>query len=109
MSIDLPGPVAAYFNATNARDVETMLASFDDNARVKDEGQEHHGRLAIRSWIVDAVRKYRFTVEVKDVSDADGETIVSGLVSGDFPGSPAVLRHAFRLSDGKISDLEIDA
>jgi hypothetical protein len=109
VSIDLPGPVAAYFNATNARDIDAMLAPFDDHARVKDEGQEHHGRPAIRSWMVDAVRKYRFTVEVKDVSDTHGETVVSGLVSGDFPGSPVLLRHAFRLSGGKISDLEIDA
>jgi hypothetical protein len=41
---------------------------------------------------------------VKDVSNANGERVVSGLVAGDFPGSPALLRHTFRLSAGKISD-----
>jgi hypothetical protein len=39
MSIDLPGRAAACFNATNARDIDTVLASFDDNARVKNEGR----------------------------------------------------------------------
>jgi hypothetical protein len=109
MSINVPEPVATYFEATNNHDIDAMLAVFDEQSRVKDDGQERHGRAEIRAWMEDAVRKYRFQVEIQDVRDANGETVVAGLVSGDFPGSPVVLRHAFTLSDAKIARLEIDA
>jgi ketosteroid isomerase-like protein len=107
MTAPLPQPLAAYFAATNKHDIDAMLAPFDEDASVKDEGQTHYGQLAIRSWMEDTTRKYRFTVEVRDVRDEKGKTVVSGLVSGDFPGSPALLRHAFMLSGQKITRLEI--
>lgn len=107
MSIDLPAPISSYFDASNNHDIDGMLAPFDEDASVKDEGQEHHGRPAIRSWIEDVTRKYHVTIDVKDVTDANGRTVVSGLVSGNFPGSPVLLDHAFTLSGPKITRLEI--
>ena len=59
------------------------------------------------AWIEHATRKYRVTVEVKDVARDGGRDIVSGVVSGDFPGSPAALRYAFTLAGTKITRLEI--
>jgi hypothetical protein len=107
MTTNIPEPIAAYFDATNQRDIDAMLAHFDERSHVKDEGQEHHGRAAIRAWMEDALRKYRFSVKIEEVRDANGTTVVSGLVSGDFPGSPVLLRHAFTLSGEKILGLEI--
>ncbi|WP_201865038.1 nuclear transport factor 2 family protein [Microvirga soli] len=107
MSKRLPPPLAAYYEAKNQHDIDAMLAPFAKNAVVKDEGQEHHGSSAIRSWIEYTTRKYRVTVDVKQIKPADGRLIVSGLVSGDFPGSPAMLRYAFTLSGSKIARLEI--
>ena len=75
----------------------------------RDEGAEHGGTAAIRSWIEDTTRRYRALVEVRDVVEANGRTLVSGLVSGDFPGSPVTLRYAFTLSASGISGLEIAA
>jgi len=49
MSISLPDPISAYLKAKNEHDVDAMLARFDEDATVKDEGREHHGRPAIRS------------------------------------------------------------
>lgn len=43
------------------------------------------------------------------MTQADGRTIVRATVTGDFPGSPAVLRFAFALSDDRITALEIGA
>jgi ketosteroid isomerase-like protein len=107
MQVNLPGPISAYFDASNKHDIEAMLAPFDEDARVKDEGQEHHGRAAIRVWMEDVTRKYHVTIEVKDVTDTNGATVVSGLVAGDFPGSPVLLDHTFTLSGAKITRLEI--
>ena len=107
MSATLPEPLSVYFGAKNRHDIDAMLAPFSADAVVKDEGRERVGLAAIREWMEETTRKYRDTVEVTDVAEADGRTIVTGLVSGTFPGSPAQLRFAFTLEDGKIVRLEI--
>jgi hypothetical protein len=107
MSIGLAAPIAAYFKARNEFDIDAILAPFDENAVVKDEDQEHLGRPAIRSWLEETTRKYHATVEPQNAKSAHGKTVVSGLVSGDFPGSPVLLDHVFTLAGQKISRLEI--
>ncbi|MFZ0031688.1 MAG: nuclear transport factor 2 family protein [Candidatus Cybelea sp.] len=107
MTVNLPAPISAYFSARNAFDIDASLDPFDDNAIVKDEDSEHRGRAAIRAWIEDTTRKYRPTIEPKDAKEVRGETIVSALVSGNFPGSPVLLDHVFALTGEKITRLEI--
>ena len=107
MSTKLPEPIAAYFAATNRHDIDAMVAPFAETALVKDESQERRGVTAIREWIEETTRKYRHTVAVTDVAEADGKTVVTGRVSGTFPGSPVDLRHLFTLDGGKIASLEI--
>jgi hypothetical protein len=107
MSTKLPEPIEAYFTATNRHDIDAMLAPFAETARVKDEGQERRGTAAIREWLEETTRKYNFTVAVLGTAEADGQTVVTGRVSGTFPGSPADLRHFFTLDGGKIAHLEI--
>lgn len=107
MTRQLPPPLATYYDAKNQHDIDGMLAPFAEDAVVKDEGQEHHGAAAIRSWIEHTTRKYRVTVDIEQVETANDRLIVSGLVSGEFPSSPATLRYAFTLSGSKIARLEI--
>jgi uncharacterized protein (TIGR02246 family) len=107
MSERLPSPLAAYYEAKNRHDIDAMLAPFAEDAVVKDEGQEHHGRAAIRAWIEHTTRKYRVTIDIKQIETVDDRLLVSGLVAGDFPGSPAMLRYAFTLSGSRIARLEI--
>jgi ketosteroid isomerase-like protein len=107
MSIKLPEPIAAYFAATNAHNVEAMLVLFAETAFVKDEGQDRRGLAAIREWMEEAIKKYRFTVEVLGLTEENGRQVVTGHVSGNFPGSPVDLRHFFTLAGKKITRLEI--
>jgi SnoaL-like domain len=106
-SIDLPAPIAAYFKARNDLDVDGSVAPFAQDAVVEDEDEEYRGVQAIRSWVEETTRKYHAKVEPRSVVDSAGTTIVSGLVSGDFPGSPILLDHAFTLSGASISRLAI--
>jgi len=62
---------------------------------------------AIREWAEEVSKKYHPIVEVIRVAEMDGKTIVSGRVSGDFPGSPVELRYVFTLDGEKIARLEI--
>ena len=103
----LIGPVANYIAAANAQDIEAVTASFSAGAVVQDEGRNRQGITAIRQWAAEVSEKYRPTVEVLDVAQTDGRTIVTGRVSGDFPNSPIQLHYAFSVNGGKIERLEI--
>ena len=107
MSLELPEPVAAYFAGSNAHDAGACVACFADDVVVRDEGREWRGVAAVRAWKEEVSRKYRPSVEIIAVAEADGRTIVTGRVTGDFPGSPVDLRYAFTLAGEKIARLEI--
>ena len=107
MTTKLVGPVASYIAAANAHDIEAIMAIFNAEAVVRDEGKDRQGIAAIREWAVEVSRKYHPTVEALDVAQAEGRTILAGRVSGDFPGSPIDLRYVFTLAGEKIECLEI--
>ncbi len=56
MSLNLPAPLAGYFAAKNAHDIDAMLPAFADNAAVRDEGKDLRGHPAIRAWMVETTR-----------------------------------------------------
>ena len=104
--LNLPEPVAAYFNA-DQRDGEAVARCFTDRAVVKDEGQRHSGHAAIKAWKTAASRKYSYTSEPFAQEQKEGRTIVKTRLTGNFPGSPVDLQFIFRLERGKIAHLEI--
>ena len=105
--LNLPEPIAAYFNA-DKRDGEAVARCFTKQAVVKDEGRTHSGLAAIKAWKAAASAKYSYTSEPLAVEQKDGRYIVTSRLTGNFPGSPANLRYAFRLERGKIARLEIN-
>ncbi|MET2831940.1 nuclear transport factor 2 family protein [Mesorhizobium shangrilense] len=105
----LPQPLADYFAAKNRHDIDAMIVPFSSKAIVRDEGETHQGLAAIRDWMEATTRKYRVIVEVADAT-ADGDAWrIAGIVSGNFPGSPATLHYNFTLADGQITRLAIGA
>lgn len=106
MPIVLPETIAAYFAADQA-DGETVARCFIEDAVVKDERQTHIGRAAIMAWKTDAAARYSYTSEPVALDEADGKTIVTCHLVGDFPGSPVDLRFFFRLQGNQIASLEI--
>lgn len=107
MQWKLPKPIKAYIAAANARDASAVAACFKDDAVVRDEGRDRAGVAAIREWSEEVSGKYEPRVQVLNVAQRDGKTIVMGRVSGNFPGSPIDLRHIFTLEGDKIARLEI--
>ena len=108
MKTKLPEPLGSYFEPVNREDVNAMLAPFAANAVVTDEGKTRSGILKLREWIEEVTEKYHPRFEVEDVvENGPGGTVVIGLVSGTFPGSPIRLRYTFSLSEGTITHLEI--
>jgi limonene-1,2-epoxide hydrolase len=107
MTVSLPEPIATYVAAENADDTMALAACFAADAVVRDEGRTIRGLEAITAWKVESKRKYQHTVEPLDVAEADGRTVLTARVTGQFPGSPVELRFAFGLVAGRIASLEI--
>jgi uncharacterized protein (TIGR02246 family) len=107
MSLDLPAPIDAYYAAKNAHDLDAMLAPFTEDAHVRDEGEDHRGRAAVRAWMEKTTRKYRVTATPEETSTDGDRLVVRALVAGNFPGSPAHLTYRFTLAGDRIARLEI--
>ena len=107
MSIKLPVPIAGYFAAENSDDAEALTACFSPDAVVRDEGRRIQGIAAIQAWKREGKAKYQHKIKVISAAESNGETVVRGLVSGNFPGSPIELRFIFKLDGDRITSLEI--
>ena len=106
MTLELPGPIAAYF-AADREDGEAVARCFTEAAVVKDEGRTYRGRAAIRQWKEDAATRYQYTSEPFACEQRDGAVVVTSRLTGSFPGSPVNLRFFFVLDGDKIASLEI--
>ena len=107
MNVQLPDSIAAFFEVSNGAKPSVLERCFTENAVVHDENHTHQGHDAIRAWLLEAKRKYAYTVEPLDVVQQDSTVKVCAKVSGNFPGSPVELDHVFRLTGGRIEFLEI--
>src|ERR1700733_8810800 len=104
MDTKLAGALASYYTAVNAHDIERVCALFADDAIVKDEGEEHRGRDAIRAWMRTTTAKYGpIKVEPTAAAESGRVTLVTCTVSGDFKGSPATLRYTFTVERESIA------
>jgi hypothetical protein len=109
MPITLSPLLQSYVSSMNAHDSAAFINLFASDAVVHDEGHEHRGTAAIKSWIEEAWDKYQPTLEARRVTEKNHETILTGLVSGTFDGSPVELHHQITVADGKIAALKITA
>ncbi|AXQ95769.1 nuclear transport factor 2 family protein [Cereibacter azotoformans] len=105
--MNLPTPIRTYFTARAPQDAQAFAAAFAPDAVVHDEGGRHHGPEEIRAWWQAAEERYRHSAEPLEATEAAGKTVVRARVSGDFPGSPAILTFTFGLARDRITDLEI--
>lgn len=65
------------------------------------------GRAAIKEWKTNASTKYQYTIKLFACEQKNGKTVVTGRLTGDFPGNPVNLRFFFGLEGDKIASLEI--
>jgi ketosteroid isomerase-like protein len=107
--MNLPFPIQTYFDADKRNDVVALTHAFATDAVVKDEGQSHAGHQAIDAWWRNVKTRYRHVIEPLAVAGNGDFAKVRARVTGQFPGSPAMLTFAFRLEGDQITGLEIGA
>ena len=109
MSTPETSVITRYFAADARRDIDAIVALFSDDAVVVDEGQTYHGREAIRGWREGAASVYQYNTQVDDTKHFDAESyLVTGRLTGNFPGGTAALQWRFTVQNDLISRLEID-
>ncbi|MDQ2813894.1 MAG: nuclear transport factor 2 family protein [Actinomycetota bacterium] len=98
--------LAEHVAAVNAFDRAAIVATFADDALVNDAHREFRGIEAIGRWVAREMVGDHVTIEVTEVIDHYGDTIVRGRYDGDFdktnlPGE-LILTNYFTVRDGKI-------
>lgn len=109
MSPALPRTIQNYIDASNAHDVESILACFADNAMVRDENTTHCGKMDIERWATETIEKYKFQFKPLSTEEYEHEIVVRVKISGTFPGSPITLDCHFAIANEKIASLVIDS
>jgi hypothetical protein len=108
---ELSGVVAAHVAAVNALDTDAIMATFADDAYVNDARREFTGTGAIRRWVEKEMVGDKVQIEVREVLDHYGDTIVRGSYTGDFDKTnlpdEIVLSNYFSVRDGKIASLVV--
>lgn len=99
--------VRRYFEL-DPRDVESFVALFSDEATVVDEGETRSGVDEIRAWRAGPAVKYTYSTEILGIElTGSDRCLVTGRLSGDFPGGTADLRWDFTLTGGQVVRLVI--
>lgn len=106
--MNLPAPIARYFAAQKAWDVEAQTQCFTEDALVHDEDEDHRGLDAIREWKAAVQAKFRYECEPLTAAVDGNRVTVLVRLTGNFPGSPVELDHKFILVGDKIGSLVIE-
>jgi hypothetical protein len=105
----LPPVVAGHIDAVNAHDEDAIVATFAADALVNDAHREFWGTEAIRRWVAREMTGDHVTIDVTDVIEHHGDTIVRGRYDGTFDKTnlpdELVLTNYFTVRDGKIVSL----
>ena len=106
---DLHGIVASHIAAINAQNEDAIVATFAADGLVNDARREFWGIEAIRRWVAKEIVGDKITLEVIEVIDHYGETIVRGRYDGEFDRTnlpdEVILTNYFTVRDGKIVSL----
>jgi hypothetical protein len=108
-TVSLPPVVAGHIDAVNAHDEDAIVATFADGALVNDAHREFWGSKAIRRWVAREMTGDQVTIDVTEVIDHHGDTIVRGRYDGTFDKTnlpeELILTNYFTVRDGKIVSL----
>jgi SnoaL-like domain len=111
MTTQLTGVIADHIAAVNAFDTDAIVATFAEDAYVNDNRREISGLSAIRRWVEKEMVGDKVTLEVREVVDHYGDTIVRAAYDGEYDKTnlpdELVMSNYFSVRDGKIVSLAV--
>ena len=109
MPSKLSGVIAEHIRAVNAFDADAITATFAPDAYVNDNRREIVGIDAIRRWVEKEMVGDHVNIEVREVLDLYGDTIVRGAYDGEYDKTnlpkELILSNYFKVRNGKIVSL----
>jgi ketosteroid isomerase-like protein len=101
-----------HFAAYNRFDTDAIVATYASDALVYDVNREFWGADAIRAWVAKDITGERVTIEVTEVREHHGTTIVRGRYDGTYdksklPPGDLILTNYIRVEGGKIVEMHI--
>jgi hypothetical protein len=109
MSTRLTGVISDNIKATNSFDVDAATATFAEDAYVNDARREIRGIAAIRTWIAKEMIGDSVTLDVTEVIDHYGDTIVRARYDGTYDKTnlpdELIMSNYYSVRDGKIVSL----
>jgi ketosteroid isomerase-like protein len=111
MTTELTGVVADYVGAVNAFDTDAIVATFAEDAYVNDNRREITGIDAIRRFMAKEFVGDHVTMEVREVLDHYGDTIVRAKFDGTYDKTnlpeELIMSSYFSVRDNKIVSLAV--
>jgi hypothetical protein len=111
MATELTGVIAEHIRAVNAFDTDAIVATFAEDAYVNDNRREIAGISAIRRWVEKEMVGDKVTLEVREVVDHYGDTIVRAAYDGEYDKTnlpdELVMSNYFSVRDGKIVSIAV--
>lgn len=111
MSTDLTGIVAEHIAAVNAFDTERIVATFAPDAYVNDNRREIWGTDAIRAFMAKEFVGDHVTMDVREVIDHYGDTIVRARYDGTYDKAnlpdELIMTSYFGIRDNRIVSLAV--
>jgi hypothetical protein len=104
--------ITEHIAAVNAFDADSIVATFAEDAFVNDARREFRGVDEIRAWVEREIVGDKVTIEVREVVDNYGDTIVRAAYDGEYdktnlPAGELIMSNYFGVRDGKITSLII--
>lgn len=103
--IELTPLLSRFVESMNHQNSPAFVSCFAAGAIVEDEGETHRGLEEIKAWIEAAFENYRPLLEVTGIVPAHGGSVITGMVSGTFPGSPIELHYHLTHDADRITAL----
>lgn len=106
MQIQLTPLTTQFVESMNAQNSADFIACFSADAVVEDEGQTYRGIAEIQAWIEEAFRTAQPFLVVTSATFSDTGAVITGDLSGSFPGSPVVLHYHLTITQDQITALK---
>jgi hypothetical protein len=108
---ELSGVIAEHVAAVNAFDIDAVVATFAPDAYVNDARREINGIEAIRAWVAKEMVGDHVTMDVREVIDHYGDTIVRARYDGTYDKTnlpdELIMSNYFSVRDDKIVSLAV--
>ncbi len=107
MAPELPAPVRAAIEASNAADTAGFLAAFTPDGVIDDWGREFQGAAEITSWSDAEFIGVAVTLEVLSAATEGTETTVRAQVGGNGFNGPSTF--SFQVEGDRVARMTIRA